>query len=406
MEIEADCQMTESTLAAPDRQSCILNEVNTVEWNEPQLIPLDRFRELRRQSPVERFEGDGYTGWRLYGYDEVKTAFTDYERFSSQGEQNPDDPIDSSILRQDPPKHRQLRMLVSKAFTPRVIESMEPAIRKLAEELFDKAAAKARFDVLEDLASPLPISVIARMLGIPEDDLSRFKQWSEDLVGTNQERYVQCQREMSPYFSAVAAERRLEPRDDLISNLVHAKVDGEQLSELELIGFCILLLVAGNETTTNLITSIFLCLDSLPEVREELIADRTLIPSAIEEVFRYFSPVQMMFRSVKRDTELGGMAMKAGDPVFLYIASANHDEKAFPEPERFDIRRSPNAHVGLGSGIHYCLGAQLARLESRVVLETLLERYPRFSRDRSVPLERIESNLMFGLRRLPVFLNG
>ncbi|SIQ15194.1 Cytochrome P450 [Paenibacillus sp. RU4T] len=403
MEIEAG-RMAEPSLAAPDRPIMHPDEVNTVEWNEPQLIPLDRFRELRRQSPVERFEGEGYAGWRLFGYDEVKAAFTDYERFSSQGEQNPDDPIDSSILRQDPPKHRQLRMLVSKAFTPRVIESMEPAIRKLAEELFDKAAAKPRFDVMEDLASPLPISVIARMLGIPEGDLSRFKQWSEDLVGTNQERYVQCQREMSSYFSAVAAERRLEPRDDLISNLVQAKVDGEQLSEIELIGFCILLLVAGNETTTNLITSIFLCLDSLPEVREELIADRTLIPSAIEEVFRYFSPVQMMFRSVKRDTELGGMAMKAGDPVFLYIASANHDEKAFPEPERFDIRRSPNAHVGLGSGIHYCLGAQLARLESRIVLETLLERYPRFSRDRSVPLERIESNLMFGLRRLPVFL--
>ncbi|WP_232313050.1 hypothetical protein [Paenibacillus sp. P22] len=139
-----------------------------MEWNEPQLIPLDRFRELRHRSPVERFEGEGYTGWRLFGYDEVKTAFTDYERFSSQGEHNPDDPIDSSILRQDPPKHRQLRMLVSKAFTPRVIESMEPAIRKLAEQLLDKAAAKPVFDVLEDLASPLPISVIARMLGIPE----------------------------------------------------------------------------------------------------------------------------------------------------------------------------------------------------------------------------------------------
>lgn len=380
-----------------------------MDWNAAGIIPLDTYREKRQHIPVEPVyyeEHEGVTGWRLYRYEEVKLAFTRHDLFSSQDPQPSDDPIESSILRTDPPKHRQLRMLVSKAFSPRVIEAMESSIRSLAEELFDRAEAAGQFELMADLASPLPVSVIARMLGVPNEDFERFKQWSEDLVGNNGERFQQCQQEMTVYFKEIADERRRNPQDDLITKLVEAQVEGEKLSEIELIGFCILLLVAGNETTTNLIASAFLCIDGLPEVRAELLADRALIPAALEEVFRYCSPVQLTYRTIKEDMELCGHQLRAGDPAFLYIGSANHDETIFEQPEVFNLHRNPNPHVGLGSGIHYCLGAQLARLEARVVLETLLERFPNFRVDHTVPLERIESNMMFGPKRLPVVLAG
>ncbi|OXM15594.1 cytochrome P450 [Paenibacillus herberti] len=378
-----------------------------MDWNVTDLIPLEAYREKRKNSPVEPVYYEdhvGVTGWRLFGYEEVKLAFTRHDLFSSQNPEPSEDPIESSILRTDPPKHRQLRMLVSKAFTPKIIEAMETSIRSLTEELFDRAEASGQMEVMSELASPLPISVIARMLGVPSEDFNRFKVWSEDLVGNNGERFQNCQQEMSVYFKTIADERRLHPQDDLITRLVQAQVDDEKLTELELIGFCILLLVAGNETTTNLIASSFLCLDSMPEVRAELLADRSLIPVALEEVFRYYSPVQLTYRTVKQDMELNGHQLRAGEPVFLHIGSANHDESVFEQPEVFNLHRNPNPHVGLGSGIHYCLGAQLARLEARVVLETLLERFPNFKIDHSAPLERIESNMMFGLKGLQVVL--
>ncbi|MFH0070866.1 cytochrome P450, partial [Peribacillus sp. NPDC056705] len=346
-----------------------------MEWNKNGLLPLEWFKEMRTNSPISRA---GDEGWNVFKYEDVKAVFTNYEVFSSQGVASSEDPIDSSILRQDPPKHRQLRKLVSNAFTPRMIESLGPKIQEIATSLLDEAEKKGRLDVVEDFASPLPIVVIAEMLGVSLEYRERFKSWSEALVGNNSDAYYQCQREMSEYFSEIAEDRRRHPQDDLITKLVEARIDNEHLTDLEIIGFCILLLVAGNETTTNLISSAVLAFDSLPEVRAELLADRARIPGAIEEVFRYFSPVQLMFRHVKQDTVLRGQELKAGQFVYIWMASANHDEDVFENSDTFNIHRNPNPHLGLGSGIHYCLGSQLARMESRIAMETLLDRFPQY----------------------------
>lgn len=373
-----------------------------MEWNKNGLLPLEWFRQMRTESPVAAIDGGG--AWNVFKYEDVKAVFTNYEVFSSQGSSSFDDPIESSVLRQDPPKHRQLRKLVSHAFTPRMIESLAPKIQEITTSLLDEAEKKGKMDIVADLASPLPITVIAEMLGVSMEYRERFKAWSDALVGDNADAYFQCQREMSEYFSEIAEDRRRHPQDDLITKLVEARIDNEHLTELEIIGFCILLLVAGNETTTNLISSAVLAFDSLPEVRAAVLGDSQLLPGAIEEVFRYFSPVQLMFRSVKQDTVLRGQELKQGQFVYIWMASANHDEDVFDQPDVFNIHRNPNPHLGLGSGIHYCMGSQLARMESRIALQTLLDRYPEYRRDRSVELARMDSTMMFALKELPVIL--
>ncbi|MBY0163523.1 cytochrome P450 [Cytobacillus firmus] len=374
----------------------------SMEWNKNGLLPLEWFRQMRTESPVAAIDGGG--AWNVFKYEDVKAVFTNYEVFSSQGSSSSDDPIESSVLRQDPPKHRQLRKLVSHAFTPRMIESLAPKIQEITTSLLDEAEKKGKMDIVADLASPLPITVIAEMLGVSMEYRERFKAWSDALVGDNADAYYQCQRDMSEYFSEIAEDRRRHPQDDLITKLVEARIDNEHLTELEIIGFCILLLVAGNETTTNLISSAVLAFDSLPEVRAAVLGDSQLLPGAIEEVFRYFSPVQLMFRSVKQDTVLRGQELKQGQFVYIWMASANHDEDVFDQPDLFNIHRNPNPHLGLGSGIHYCMGSQLARMESRIALQTLLDRYPEYRRDRSVELARMDSTMMFALKELPVIL--
>lgn len=369
----------------------------TNEW-----IPLSYFKEMRVSSPV--WFTSASNSWDVFKYEDVKAIFSDHEHFSSQGVASVEDPIESSVLRQDPPKHRQLRMLVSQAFAPRVIEGLTPKIEAIVNALCDQTEGNEKMDGLHHFASPLPIIVIAEMLGIPPEDRKRFKKWSDALVGTNSERYYQCQQEMSVYFTAIAEQRRLDPQDDLISRLVRAKADGEQLSDLEVIGFCILLLVAGNETTTNLISSALFMMDSHAVAREQLLENPSLVPQALEEVLRYCSPVQTMIRTVKKTTVLRGQTLTAGQMVNLWIGSANHDEDRFERPDLFDIHRNPNPHLAFGHGIHFCLGAQLARLESRIAIQTLLKRFPEFHLDRSHALERIDSWMMFGIKEMPIIL--
>ncbi|MCE5169967.1 cytochrome P450 [Paenibacillus profundus] len=374
-----------------------------MEWaNENNILPLSHFAQKRATDPISCQDGV----WNVYKYKHVKAIFGDHEHFSSQAEGDPghDEPIEFSILRRDPPKHRQLRTLVSQAFTPRAIEALIPRIEALSHELFDRAEGKGAMEAVSDFAGPLPIIVIADMLGIPVQDRDRFKEWSDALVGNDYERYVWCQKEMAAYFAAIAEERRREPQDDLISRLVQAKADGDPLQPLELIGFCILLLVAGNETTTNLLSSALLCFDSRKDVWYEIRQDRSLLAPAIEEVLRYCSPVQMMVRRVKQTTELDGFIFQEGQIVNLWIGSANHDEDIFEQPESFNIRRSPNPHLAFGHGIHFCLGAQLARLEATIALNALLDRFPDFHRDRSQMLERIDSWLVFGVKRQAIQL--
>lgn len=377
--------------------------VNHMDWRTVnELISLSHFKEMRASSPVSYKKE--YDSWDVFKYEDVKAIFSDHEHYSSQGVDTMKDPIEASVLRQDPPKHRQLRMLVSQAFVPRVIEGLTPKIEAIANALCNQMEASGKMDGLHDFASPLPIIVIAEMLGIPQEDRERFKEWSDALVGNNSERYYQCQQEMSGYFTAIADQRRLEPQDDLISRLVRVKADGEQLSDLEVIGFCILLLVAGNETTTNLISSALLLIDSHADVKEQLWADRSLVPQALEEVLRYCSPVQTMIRTVKKTTILRGQTLTPGQMVNIWIGSANHDEDIFEHPDIFDVHRNPNPHLAFGHGIHFCLGAQLARLESKIAIQTLLNRFPEFYLDRSHVLKRIDSWMMFGVKQMPIIL--
>lgn len=369
-----------------------------------ELVPLSYFKQMRASLPVSLNEKNGSCD--VFKYEDAKMIFANHDLFSSQGTESIQDPIDGSILRQDPPKHRQLRMLVSHAFSPRVIEGLAPKIESIAHALCDRVESGGMMDGLQDFASPLPIIVISEMLGIPQEERARFKQWTDALVGNDYEQYYQCQQEMSDYFTEIANNRRSEPRNDLISHLVSAKGAGEHLSDLEVISFCILLLAAGNETTTNLISSAMLVLDGNADARERLGDDSSLVPMALEEVLRYFSPVQVMIRTVKKTTVLRGQTLHPGQTINIWIGSANHDEEIFQNPDMFDFRRYPNPHLAFGHGIHYCLGAQLARLESKIAIQTLLHRFPDFRRDPSHVLERIDSRMMFGVKKMPIILRN
>jgi cytochrome P450 len=207
---------------------------------------------------------------------------------------------------------------------------------------------------------------------------------------------------MSEYFRWIIQQRRQEPKNDLISALLAAQIDGQHLTEQELLGFCVLLLVAGNETTTHLIANAIWCLDDHPEALEELRTNRALVPDTIEEVLRYRSPIKMMFRVTVQDTMIGDTQIRAGEPVVAWIGSANRDEAQFPNADTFDIHRAPNRHLAFGYGIHFCLGAPLARLESKVALNILLDRLPNLHRDRDVPLEPISAFILHGVQHMPV----
>lgn len=356
----------------------------------------------RSSAPVQFDEKSG--SWSVYKYEDAKNVFADFETFSSQMRSEPpsEEPIESSILRRDPPKHRRLRSLVSQAFTQRAIEGLTPLIEKVANDLLDSTEAKGTFEAVQDFAVPLPVRIIAEMLGVPPEHREQFKKWSEELVGNDFDNYLRCQREMSDYFEGIVELRRKKPGDDLISRLTSASLENESLSGADLIGFCILLLVAGNETTTNLISSAILCLDNDEDARAQLIGNSLLVPGAVEEVLRYCSPVQNMTRRVIRNTELRGQQLTAGQIVNIHIGSANHDEERFDRPELFDIARDPNPHLAFGHGIHFCLGAQLARLEAKIAIRTLLNRFPAFTRDRSYELEKWDSWIVFGVKRLPL----
>ncbi|SEO72979.1 cytochrome P450 [Paenibacillus sp. OV219] len=367
------------------------------------LLPLERYKQQRAEGAAVYNSDSG--SWSVYRHDSVKRILADYEHFSSQMQEKPseDEPIEGSILRRDPPKHKQMRSLIAKAFSAKVIEAMEPRIRKIAEELLDRAAAAGSFEVVSDFASPLPVIVIAEMLGIPPEDRELFKRWSDDLVGKDYSRYLQCQKEMTDYFRIQIKERSEQPQDDLITALVQScMADDNGLSELEVIGMCILLLVAGNETTTNLISSMIMCLESSPETYDELRRDRALIPGTVEETLRFCSPVQLMERRVKADMDWNGHLMKEGQRVYTFIGAANHDENVFAGPEKFDIRRSPNPHLAFGQGIHFCLGAMLARLEARVALNVIVDRIERLERTDDESLERLESDMMFGIKHMRI----
>jgi len=350
----------------------------------------------------------------VFRYDDVQRALSDYAVFSSaagRDETGRRDPLGASMISSDPPRHRRLRALVTLAFTPSAVARLESRITTLVDEMLNAVAARGdgtAMDVIDDLAYPLPVTVIAELLGVPASDRAQFKQWSDAVVTGSQEAGMagrNPQAEMSHYFRQLIEERRKQPREDLISELLAAQIDGEHLSEPELLGFCILLLVAGNETTTNLIGNAILCFDEQPGLWERLRAEPTILPTTIEEVLRYRSPVQSMFRTSIKEVTLSDVTIPAGSAVLAWIGSANRDEARFPNADQFDPTRAPNRHIAFGHGIHFCLGAPLARLEARVALGRMLERIPRLRQTGDTTLEPLQSMIVFGVKHLPVTIS-
>ncbi len=387
--------------------------ITTIDNIEQELNPFPFYRTMRETSPV--YFDPLRQSWNVFRYDDVQQVLSDYKAFSSQmrrGDiENTDQPFAASIISTDPPRHRQLRNLVTQAFTPRAVDALAPRISQLVNDYLDRVTLRGRMDVIHDLGYPLPVTVIAEMLGVPSADREQFKKWSDAVVSTAGsdagEDYESFAgngpvMEMSSYFLNMIQQRTEQPGDDLISGLLAANIDGEHLTMIELLGFCVLLLVAGNETTTNLVGNALLTFTQHPEAWADLRAHRELVPQAIEEALRYRSPVQSMYRVATHEANLSGGTIPQGGWVVAWIGSANHDEAQFQDPERFDIRRTPNKHVAFGHGIHYCIGAPLARLEAKIVFSTMLERFSTVALEPDAPLERVPSTIVYGLKSVPI----
>jgi hypothetical protein len=374
----------------------------TVQFNpfSPDAIsnPYPGYRLLREQDPVHY--SPLMDGWVLSRYDDVLATLKD-TRFSAdrrrarnrlvqqamaaQGETGPLVQA-STMLTSDPPDHTRLRGLVSKAFTARVVDAMGPHIQEIVDSLLDEVQDQGEMDLIERLAYPLPVIVIAELLGVPPEQRETFKRWSDDIVATLgagglpqadvAERAWRSSMEMAEYFASMIEERRRAPKDDLLSGLVAAEERGEVLSQEELIATCILLLVAGNETTTNLIGNGMLALFRNPDQLDLLRARPELTESAVEEMLRYDGPVQATGRVALEPLEIDGHAVEEGQIAFVLLGAANHDPAQFSDPERFDITRQDNRHVAFGFGIHFCMGAPLARIEAQTAFRTLLRRMP------------------------------
>ena len=312
----------------------------------------------------------------------------------------------ASIIRMDPPAHNRYRKLVISAFTPRMVAALEPRVRELAHESVATLRPGEAVDFVEQVAIPLPMFVIAELLGVPRSDYAAFRRWSDAMIeagssGPSPETMAAA-GELFAYMIAQAQERRRAPREDVLSMLALAELDGERLTDLELGSFCLTLLVAGNETTRNLISG---GMHALLEDRtqwQRLSADPGLLPNAIEEMLRFVSPIQNFVRRVERDTELAGRTLRAGEYVALFYGSANRDESVFgPDAERFDVARpSASRHLAFGFGEHLCLGASLARLEARVMFEELLARGAAF--EPAGPARKVTSTLVNGIAELPL----
>lgn len=364
------------------------------------LNPFPWYDTMRKTDPIHFYEQYGI--WQAFRYDDVQRVLSDYAAFSSKFGGPSEDPLSTSLISMDPPRHRQLRNIVTQAFTPRSVAKLSERITTIVTELLDNVAATGHMDIIDDFSYPLPVIVIAEMLGIPQEDRERFKQWSDAIVGAATSGGINPQHEMGAYFLNMIALRRENPEDDLISALLTAQIDGVHLDQRELLGFCILLLVAGNETTTNLIGNALLCFDEHPETMDQLRAEPDLLPTAIEEILRYRSPVQLMYRHAVSDVELGDHTIRAGQMIMAQIGSANRDEAQFPNADTFDIRRTPNRHIAFGHGIHFCLGAPLARLEAKIALALLLERFQDIQRVRDIPLDTTGSDIVYGVKHLPI----
>lgn len=375
---------------------------------EDQLYPFSVYGRLRKETPVRYDEGRDC--WDVFRYDDVHFVLKNPKLFSSQrGGEN----FQGSILTMDPPRHSKMRNLVNKAFTPKAIRNLEKRIEDVTTYLIDQVKENERMDIVHDLAGPLPVIIIAELLGVPAKDRELFKTYSDILVAGAEddsdgafERMAQKRKEGSEflrdYFIKIIEERKAHPEEDLISLLLSAEIDGEKLTEDEILAFSILLLVAGNETTTNLITNAVRYLVEDKKIQEHARADLSLIQNLVEETLRFYPPIQAIGRVAKEDVEIGGQFIQKGSQVVSWVASANRDEDKFEEADRFLLERKSNPHMSFGFGIHFCLGAPLARQEGAIVLSTLLKKFSDLSKFEETALEPIQSPFVFGVKNLLV----
>ena len=382
-----------------------------------QAMPHDTFDVLRREDPVHwQPEPGGQGYWALTRYEDIVQVSSDNELFSSaRGGTNLEDlgedaltMIRTLLINMDPPKHTQYRKLVATGFTPKMVRQLEPHVRQITKQIVDSVASKGSCDFVTDVAAQLPLAVICEMIGVPPEDHHKIFDWSNRLIGFDDPEYHTSPEdgriaatEMFMYANAMAQDRKANPRGDLVSVLMQAEVDGDRLSEANFDGFFIVLAVAGNETTRNLISGAMLALIEHPEQRQRLIDDANLLPTAVEEFLRYVSPLIYFRRTLQRDVVVGGRQLREGDKVAMYYPSGNRDGASFDDPHGFDVGRSPNAHMAFGGGgPHFCLGASLARLEIQCMFEELLSRLPDI--ELAGPVDRLRSNFINGIKHMPV----
>ena len=380
-------------------------------------VPHAWLAHLRHHDPVHWQEEPGGPGfWAVTRYADCVTVNRDYERFSSaaQGtmpfEMSPEDIAQQSLMmvNMDPPLHTRYRRLVNKGFTPRTVRDLEESVHRSTDAIIDEVIEKGEADFVTQISAELPLRVIAELLGVPPEDRHKMFEWSNNMVGNEDPEYqgqaeaaLTAAMELYAYAAQLFGQKRIDPHADLMSVLTTVEVEGERLSELELELFFLLLTVAGNETTRNLMSGAMYAFFQHPEQWQRLCADRSLLPVAVEEMLRFVTPVMNFRRTAMADLELSGTAIGAGDKVVFFHASANRDEEVFDEPDTFDIGRDPNPHIAFGGGgPHFCLGANLARMEIRVMFEHLLDRMPDIRQDGDV--QRLQSQFINGVKHLPV----
>jgi cholest-4-en-3-one 26-monooxygenase len=380
-------------------------------------VPHSWLAHLRRNDPVHWQEEAGGPGfWAVTRYGDCVTVNRDYERFSSASRgtmpfEMPDEDIEQQglmMLNMDPPLHTRYRRLVNKGFTPRMVRDLEESIHRATDEILDEVVEAGDADFVTQISAELPLQVIAELLGVPPEDRHRMFDWSNRMVGNEDPEY-QIDAEMATiaavelyaYASELFATKRVDPHADLMSVLTTVEVEGERLSEMELELFFLLLTVAGNETTRNLMSGAMHAFFENPDQWQRLLANRALLPGAVEEMLRFVTPVMNFRRTAMADVELSGTKIAAGDKVVFFHASANRDEDVFEEPDAFDVTRDPNPHIAFGGGgPHFCLGANLARMEIRVMFEHLLDRLPDIQQ--AGDIQRLQSQFINGVKHLPV----
>ncbi len=392
-------------------------------------------KEMQDTQPVWLDEESGC--WHLFRYADVNLAITDYTTFSSErrqqfraiqnaarrtnGEQHAVEASREgrSILVMDPPEHRQYRNLVTSAFTPRAIDRLRERVASIAQDLLAEHLPNGKMDFATDFAYPLPTIVIAEMLGVPSSDRPLFKRWADLLLeqqlsdaeffrpdeqlqsNPQLQRFGQTIEEMSDYFRQMLEERKRKPREDMMSDLLAASIDGEHLDIQDTINFCTILLLAGHITTTNLLGQAIRCFDEYPATLERVRQQPALIPDAIEEVLRFSSPVWRLVRTTRAEVTISGVTIPQDALVFTWLAAANRDPRQFTDPERFDITRTPNKHVAFGHGIHFCIGAPLSRMEASVALPIIITQLSNLHVDRD-HAELFAGRSFFGFKHLPI----